>query len=260
MTATLTGLTVYPLKSGGGTPLTTAGLVSRGLRHDREFMLVDSDGRFLSQRTSPEMALLRPAFDGEALTVAAPGAAEPLVHKATADGPVRAVTVHGKDCSGVDQGDEAALWFGSVLGLDCRLVRFTGHRATSLGGGELMFADGYPLLVISEESLDDLNARLDAPLPMDRFRPNLVLRGLGAYGEDRVRRLRVGGALIEMVKPSARCVITTIDQRTAERGREPLRTLATYRMQDQGLRFGHNAVPRSSGTLTVGDPVEVLDA
>ncbi|POM26601.1 MOSC domain protein [Actinomadura rubteroloni] len=260
MTATLTGLTVYPLKSGGGTPLTTAGLVSRGLRHDREFMLVDADGRFLSQRTSPEMALLRPAFDGEALTVAAPGAAEPLVHKATVDGPVRDVTVHGKDCAGVDQGDEAALWFGSVLGLDCRLVRFTGHRPTSRGGGELMFADGYPLLVISEESLDDLNARLDAPLPMDRFRPNLVLRGLGAYGEDRVRRLRVGGAVIEMVKPSARCVITTIDQRTAERGREPLRTLATYRMLDRGLLFGHNAVPRSFGTLTVGDPVEVLDA
>nr|WP_276515345.1 MOSC domain-containing protein [Actinomadura coerulea] len=123
-----------------------------------------------------------------------------------------------------------------------------------------MFADGYPLLVISAESLAGLNARLDEPLPMNRFRPTLVVEGLGPHGEDEVRLLRVGEAVIEMVKPCTRCVITTTDQRTAERGREPLRTLASYRTRDRGIQFGQNCVPRVLGTLRVGDPVEVVAA
>ncbi|WP_019631859.1 MOSC domain-containing protein [Actinomadura atramentaria] len=264
ISATLAALNVYPLKSGGGTALAATALTPRGLRFDREFMLVDPDGRFLSQRTCTRMALLRPEFDGELLAVrlAAPDAPAPLLHKAVANGPVLDVRVHASHCAGVDQGDEAARWFGAALGLDCRLVRFTGSRSTSVGGGEVMFADGYPLLVISEESLADLNARLDEPLPMNRFRPSIVLAGLGPYGEDGVRRLRIGAgpdaAEIEIVKPSARCVITTTDQRTAERGREPLRTLAKYRLADQEIRFGQNAVPRVLGRLVVGDPVEVL--
>ncbi|MBO2449240.1 MOSC domain-containing protein [Actinomadura barringtoniae] len=262
----LTELNVYPLKSGGGTPLRSAELGATGLPFDREFMLTNAEGRFLSQREYARMALLRPVYDGEILTVdvADPALAfSTLVHKAVDNGPVRDVTVHRSECQGVDQGDEAADWFSALLNADVRLMRFTGHRPTSRGGGEVAFADGYPLLVISEESLADLNARLaerDAdPLPMNRFRPNLVLSGLGAYAEDAVRRLRIGGAEIEMVKPCARCVITTTDQDTGERGREPLRTLATYRMIDRGLRFGHNAVPRVLGTLMVGDTVEILE-
>jgi epoxide hydrolase-like predicted phosphatase len=146
-------------------------------------MLVTPEGRFLSQRDLVQMALLRPSYDGEVLTVDAPGAS-PLVHKAVDDGDVRDVTVHRKECQGVDQGDEAAAWFSGLLDADCRLVRFTGRRATSRGEGEVMYADGYPLLVISAESLDDLNTRLDDPLPMNRFRPSLVIEGLGPYGED----------------------------------------------------------------------------
>lgn len=259
MTAALTELNAYPLKSGAGTPLTTAELASRGLPYDREFMLVTLQGRFLSQRDLAAMALIRPSYDGEVLTVRAPGAA-PLVHKAADEGEVREVTVHRHDCQGVDQGDYAAAWFSALLGQDCRLVRFAGRRPTSSGGGELMFADGYPLLVISAESLADLNGRLDEPLPMNRFRPSIVVEGLGPYGEDSVRLLRIGATVIEMVKACARCVITTTDQRTGERGREPLRTLASYRTIDRGIRFGQNAVPRTLGTLTLGDPVEILEA
>lgn len=259
MTGTLTELNAYPLKSGGGTTLRSTELTARGLPFDREFMLVSPGGRFLSQRELAQMALLRPSYDGEVLTVDAPGASS-LVHKALDDGEVLEVRVHRKECQGVDQGDEAATWFSALLDTDCRLVRFTGHRATSRGGGEVMFADGYPLLVISAESLADLNTRLDEPLPMNRFRPSLVLEGLGPYGEDDVHLLRIGATIIEMVKPCARCLITTTDQETAERGREPLRTLATYRNFERGIQFGYNAVPRVLGTLTVGDEVEVLEA
>jgi len=259
LTGTLTELNAYPLKSGGGTALRSAELTPRGLRFDREFMLVGLGGRFLSQREFAQMALLRPAYDGELLTVDAPRASS-LVHKAVDDGEVLEVRVHRTECQGIDQGDEAATWFSALLGTDCRLVRFTGHRATSRGGGEVMFADGYPLLVLSAESLADLNARLDEPLPMNRFRPSVVIEGLGPYGEDDVRTLRIGEAVVEMVKPCARCLITTTDQETAERGREPLRTLAAYRTRDRGIQFGYNAVPRVLGTLTVGDEVEVLEA
>ncbi|MFI0354542.1 MOSC domain-containing protein [Actinomadura sp. 9N407] len=285
MPGKLTELNVYPLKSGGGTPLRTAELLPTGLRYDREFMLVGPEGRFLTQRDHAEMALLRPVYDGDVLTVDVPGR-EPLTHKPVDDGPVRDVVVHRSECQGVDQGDEAAGWFADFLGAECRLVRFTGRRPTSRGGGEVTFADGYPLLVISAESLADLNERLaggpdaplrtvpaespaapngaarglEGPLPMNRFRPSLVVEGLGAYGEDRVRLLRIGDTVIEMVKACARCVITTTDQDTGERGREPLRTLASYRAIDRGLRFGQNAVPRTTGTLTVGDPVEIIEA
>ncbi|MBA9002413.1 MOSC domain-containing protein [Thermomonospora cellulosilytica] len=260
MTAVLTGLTAYPLKGGGGTPLTTAELGARGLPYDREFMLVTPEGRFLSQRDEGRMALLRPVYDGEVLTV---GTTDPalsrLVHKATDDGPVREVYVHRSQCEGVDQGDEAAAWFSDFMGLECRLVRFTGHRDTSRGGGEVAFADGYPLLLISEESLEDLNGRLDEPLPMNRFRPNLVVRGLGPFGEDEARLLRIGETVVELVKACARCVVTTTDQDTGARGREPLRTLAAYRTIGRGIRFGQNGIPRTTGALRVGDPVEILE-
>ncbi|MFC9977931.1 MOSC domain-containing protein [Spirillospora sp. NPDC127200] len=262
MPATLTELTVYPLKSGGGTALSRADLLPTGLRFDREFMLVNPEGRFLSQREHAAMARMRPVYDGTELTVRADGR-EPLVHKAVDEGPVVDVTVQRARCQGVDQGDGAAAWFSGLLDAECRLVRFTGHRPTSRGGGQVAFADGYPLLVISVESLADLNGRLPEPLPMNRFRPSLVIAGLGAFGEDRVRRMRIGAGPdaveIELVKPCARCVITTTDQDTGERGREPLRTLARYRTIDRGVRFGQNAVPRAPGALTVGDPVEVLE-
>ncbi|GAA2429067.1 MOSC domain-containing protein [Actinomadura vinacea] len=254
----LTGLTSYPLKSGGGTALRTAELLPTGLRYDREFMLVNPEGRFVTQRDYGRMAVLRPEYDGQILTVNAAGFA-PLVHKAVDDGPLLDVTVHRHQCQGIDQGDEAADWFSALLDTECRLVRFTGGRRTSRGNGELAFADGYPLLVISAESLADLNGRLAEPLPMNRFRPNLVIEGLGPYGEDRVRFLRIGGTVIEMVKSCARCVITTTDQNSGERGREPLRTLASYRTIDRGIRFGQNAIPRTPGPLAVGDPLEVLE-
>jgi uncharacterized protein YcbX len=264
MRAVVRELNVYPLKSAGGTPLAGAELLPEGFRHDRSFMLIRPDGRHLSQREIPRMALLRPAYDGVKLTVefAGTGPDAPLVHAVRADGPVLDVTVHGDPCQGVDQGDEAAAWFTALLGRECRLMRFAGRRPTEAGDGTVGYADGFPLLVTSVESLEELNSRLDEPLPMNRFRPNIVLEGLGAWGEDSVRSVRIGDVELELVKPCVRCVITTTDQETAVKGREPLRTLATYRTLtfpdgDRGVIFGQNAVPRSLGTIAIGDAVSI---
>jgi uncharacterized protein YcbX len=258
VSARLTELNVFPLKSGGGTALEIAELGAKGLRYDREFMLVTPNGEFMSQRRFPAMARLRPAYDGVLLTVHAPGTV-PLVHKAVDNGEILDVTVHRKPCQGVDQGDEAALWFSDLLGTECRLVRFSGHRPTGRGGGELAYADGYPLLLISAESHAELNSRLADPVPMNRFRPNLVVEGLGPFGEDSVRLLRVGDVTIELIKPCARCVLTTVDQDTAVKGHEPLRTLASFRNLGGKILFGQNGIPRSLGTLRLGDPVQIIE-
>ncbi|MFL5910847.1 MAG: MOSC domain-containing protein [Gaiellaceae bacterium] len=255
-------LGVYPLKGGGGTWVTSAEVTATGFRHDREFMLVRPGGAHLSQREIARMALLRPEFDGGKLVVDAIDAVTPLVHEIRAEGPVRDVTVHGRPCQGIDQGDEAADWFSALLDTDCRLVRFAGRRATPLGGGTVAYADGYPLHVVSLESLADLNSRLEDPLPVNRFRPNIVLEGLGAWGEDAVERLWIGEVEIELVRPCIRCVVTTTDQNSGVRGPEPLRTLATYRIRrlddgSRGMIFGQNGIPRTLGTIHAGDPVSV---
>ncbi|MFA1549995.1 MOSC domain-containing protein [Actinomadura chokoriensis] len=256
MIAVVAELNVFPVKSAGAVALTEAELTPDGLRHDREFMLVRPDGRHLSQREVPELALLRPAYDGVKLTVSTPLADTPLVCAAV-DGPPLDVTVHKRPCQGVDQGDDAARWFSAVLGAPCRLVRFTGTRPTRLGGGTLAFADGYPVSVLSAESLDDLNRRVERPLPLNRFRPNIVLRGLGPYGEDAVTRLRGGGVEIELVRSTGRCVIVNTDQETARRAPEPLRALGRYRTGrvDGGreILFGRLGIPRATGALRVGD-------
>ena len=135
----IAGLTVFPVKSVGGSPVVSTELTTTGLRHDREFMLVRPDRRHISQREAPTLALMRAAHDGDKLTVHPPGGASPLVH-VPADGPALGVTVHGRPCQGVDQGDEAAEWFSAVLGRPCRLVRFTGERPTTPGDGILTYA------------------------------------------------------------------------------------------------------------------------
>ncbi|GAA3236738.1 MOSC domain-containing protein [Actinocorallia longicatena] len=256
---TVTGLNVYPIKSGSGTALSSAEVTPLGFRHDREFMLIDSDGTMLTQRAHPRMALLDVGYDGRLLTVG------DLVHRPVDDGPLIETSVWKDPVTAIDQGEEAATWFSAFLDLKCRLVRFTGHRPTG-SGGQTAFADGYPVLVISQESLDDLNDRLaergEDALPMNRFRPNLVLSGLGPFGEDGVRRIRIGEVELDVVKPCGRCVLTTVDQATGVKGREPLRTLAGYRAQvyegDRQIMFGQNAVPRTTGTLHLGESVTVL--
>ncbi|MGN6759660.1 MAG: MOSC domain-containing protein [Thermomicrobiales bacterium] len=262
----LTAIYHYPIKSCAGTALASATLTSRGLLHDRELLVIDpATGHFLTQREAPRLALVRPAIaDGE-LTVAAVGQAALTVPIAV-DGPARPVVVWRDTCLAVDQGDAIAAWLGAVIGRPCRLVRMAEHfvrhvdphYATS-PRDQVGFADGFPVLVISEESLADLNARLATPLPMNRFRPNLVVSGGAPYAEDGWRRVRIGAIVFHLVKPCARCVITTTDQATAARGKEPLATLATYRRRGPGAMFGQNGIHETPGVIRVGDSIEVLE-
>jgi hypothetical protein len=253
---TLGGLFVYPVKSCRGTALERAVLTRAGLQHDREWMVVTPAGRFLTQRDTPRLALVTPAIADDRLVLTAAGMPEltvPLAGRLTDDSsPSIEVTVFDDKCLARDEGDGAARWFSQFLGREARLVRFDPSRvratdpAWSNGlAGESKFADGYPLLVLSRASLDDLNARLPAPLPINRFRPNLLLDGCEPYEEDRIDSLQGPGFELRLVKPCTRCSITTTDQATAVvTGDEPLRTLRTYRWDAQlrGVAFGQNAI------------------
>lgn len=228
-------------------------------------MLVTPDGEFLTQRQHPRMALIHPKWQVDCLGISAPQMPDHLLQP-TNDGPRQRVTVWRSTCEAVDQGDLVAEWFSDYLGIACRLVRMAdgfvrqvnqahAPRPTDQTG----FADGYPFLIISQASLDDLNNRLPAPLPMNRFRPNLVVMGAAPFAEDRWKVIRAGELLFDVVKPCARCVITTTDQATAARGTEPLHTLATYRTVDGKVMFGQNAIHRAAGQICQGDGVEVLE-
>jgi hypothetical protein len=176
------------------------------------------------------------------------------------------VRVLGRPLVAAAVASEADAWLGRFLGHEARLWRVHEPRPVNpkyavSPADRTGFADGYPLLLLGQASLDDLNARLARPVPVDRFRPNLVLAGAPAFAEDAWRRIRVGEIELAVVKPCARCVITTTDQRTAARGREPLRTLAGYRRAPDGkVLFGQNAIHLSTGVMRAGDVVSVLDS
>ena len=260
----ISGLYHYPIKSCQGIALERAEVDARGIVHDRRLMLVDPSGRFLTQREHPRMALIAARINGPALSVSAPGM-DPLALDWTADGPRREVSIWRDTCQALDLGAAAAEWLSAFLGTACHLVhiaddevRIVDQAYAPRPGDEVGFADGFPFLIIAQESLDDLNARLETPLPMDRFRPNIVVAGCAPYAEDGWEQIRIGAITLSLVKPCARCAITTTDQRTAERGKEPLRTLATYRAVNGKVMFGQNAIHDRNGSLRLGDPVEVI--
>ena len=258
----------YPVKSMRGIALSEAAFDARGIVHDREFLVVDADDVFVTQRGHARMALFAAATDGVALTLRGPGRAPlslPVVH----DGPVRPVQIWRDTVMAVDQGDAAAAWLSAGLEMPVRLVRMADGFARTLDPvyakrptDQTGFADGYPALVVSEASLDALNARLIArgsePLPMNRFRPNIVVGGVEPFAEDGWKRIRIGGMTFDLVKPCARCEVTTTDQDTAEKGLEPLATLATFRKVNGKVMFGMNAIHAGPGIVRVGDNVEVL--
>jgi uncharacterized protein YcbX len=228
-------------------------------------MLVDADGRFLSQREHARMALIEPQLGDDTLSLAAPGR-DTMSSPVLSRGECREVTVWGDRCEAVDQGDAVAEWASSFLGERCRMVRISDDAVRAVDrdfavsdGDQVGFADGYPILLATEESLADLNDRMAEALPMNRFRPNIVLSGVEPFAEDGWRRIRIGGIAFAAVKPCARCVVTTTDQATAKRGQEPLRTLATYRqVPGRGVMFGQNLIHLSTGVIRVGDPVELI--
>lgn len=265
--ATVTALIHYPIKACAGITVERAVLTERGMAHDRSFMVVGPDGTFLSQRSVARLAVVRPEVlhEGSKLALSAPTAPDLTVDIVTG-GPARPVTVHSWRGFALDQGEEAAEWFSAVLGRPARLVRVTpDHDRDGKGEerGKINFADSTALTVVSVASLDSLNTRLvergaDA-LPMSRFRPNIVVTGWAEpHTEDRVRRMSIGTAEIGYGERNIRCVVTTVDQLVGERaGPEPLRTLASYRREEDGVSFGLKAAVLRTGQLTLGDEVTV---
>jgi uncharacterized protein YcbX len=265
---TLTGLYIYPVKSCRGIAVDDWLLEDAGLERDREWMVVTPDGRFLTQRELPQLALVVPTLEHDHLALDAPGMPRLVVPY---EGPVtaREVVVWRSHLRAHDSGEAAAQWLSDYLGRPLRLVQFdrSERRLSSPefagdSGAITRFSDGYALLAISQASLDDLNSRLPQPLPVNRFRPNLVLDGLPPYGEDDLRDLRVGAAHLRCVTPCTRCVITTTHQATGELdGVEPLRTLKTYRWEKKlhGVIFGQNVIVITAGAqrLTRGMHVVV---
>ena len=259
---TLSGLYVYPIKSCAGISLQRSGLTATGLLHDRRWMLVDRTGEFMSQRAHPRMALISTSISEEHLTVGAPGMPDLEVPLRQEKDDLIDVCLWGDINSGAPVGEEADRWFREFLRFPCMLVckpEDDPRLVDSLyaeRGDQVSFADGFAFLLISEASLEDLNGRLADPLPMNRFRPNFVVEGCGPYAEDGWDRLRVGSVPFRVAEGCPRCAITTTDQETGERGKEPLRTLATYRKSEGEVFFGRNLIHDALGTVRVGDPIE----
>lgn len=243
-------------------------MTSRGLQYDRRWMVVDAGGNFMTQRKFPRMALISVAIANH-LTITAPGMpalSVPLVSKSA--NRIK-VSVWGDECEAVAVSPESKAWFTQFIGTDCQLVYMpdNSHRPVDHGkfddGKPVSFADAYPYLLISEASLSHLNGKLATAVSMNRFRPNLVIRGCQSpHAEDGWQSIRIGSATFSVLKPCARCSIPTVDQATGARGKEPIKTLATYRAWDGAIWFGQNLVQKGLtadlATLQVGHEMEVL--
>lgn len=268
----LSGLYIYPIKSAAGLAVDGASMTERGLQHDRRWMIVNADGKFMTQRQFPRMALIRVQIQDGVMTLSvsdSKGSSAPTIAPLSLplipdpEAPLT-VEVWGDRCLALSMGPEAQAWLSDVLGLPCTLVYMPDEsdRPTDHGrfgaSHQVSFADAYPYLLISEASLADLNQRLPSPIPMNRFRPNLVVRGCDAFAEDQWNTIRIGDVSFQVAKPCSRCTIPTVDQATAERSPEPLKTLATYRHWDGQIWFGQNLLHNQMGTLTVGDRLEIM--
>jgi len=264
----LSGLYRYPLKSAIAEPLDAIELDALGVVGDRRWMIVDAqNGRFLTQRALPHMSQLLARWNADGgLTLSVTGMPPLDVSLPGGDAALRGAFIWSDSLYVPDAGDEAADWLSRFIGKACRLVHVPAERARFIQGNlsveeKVGFADGFPVLLIGQASLDDLSARVGRSLEMLRFRPNLVIDGSAPYAEDSWRRIRIGGVEFRVAKGCTRCILTTIDPQTGERSadREPLTTLKTYREREGEVCFGQNLINQGAGRLQVGMSVEVLE-
>lgn len=272
--AQLLSIHVHPVKAFRALALREAEVEPWGLAGDRRWALVDDGGKVVTQRQQPRLALaVAELMPGGGIVLSAPGM-EPLTVPVPEPGTTVTLELFGEKVEGVPAADAAAhTWCSEYLGVPARLVHMDDPATRrpvdpeyALPGETVSFADGYPLLLTSTASLDALNSLIaegrhaaDGPLPMNRFRPNVVVDGTGAWAEDDWSRIAIGDLAFRVVKMCGRCVVTTTDQSSAVRGKEPLHTLGRHRRFGTKLVFGQNLVPESRGTIRVGDPVRVLD-
>lgn len=273
-------INIYPIKSLKGISVDSATVEARGLQFDRRWMLTDVNGKFLTQREFPRMATIIVEVMNDELFVMSEAAGEMRIPFEPATADIRQVTIWQSACDGLVYNGEVSEWFSDALETACQLVYMPDDTKRSVnprfdrGGDIVSFADGYPLMVLGEASLTELNSRLETPLPMNRFRPNIVVSGSEAYAEDNWDKIRIGDIVFRGTKPCERCVITTVDQSRGEfDGKDPLKTLATYRMAKDvmpecldslGLLptvvlFGQNLIAETPGaSIRVGDEVEII--
>jgi len=269
--ARIASLHIYPIKSCRGVDLESARVTATGLEWDRRWMVIDGRNRFVTQRTHPRLATIMTSVGDGRLRLSA-ASHPPLAIDVRSEGAVRRVQIWRDHCSGIDAGDAAARWLSRVLGdalrlvrIDERVARLADPRYAGPDPQPVSFTDGYPVLVISRASLAELNRRLPAPLPMNRFRPNVVIDGVTAHAEDAMALFRSGAVVLRGVKLCTRCVTTTTDQQhgTRDAGAEPLATLKTYRYDRtlRGVTFGQNCIVAAGigASISAGDEI-MLDA
>lgn len=264
MNKTLSGLYIYPVKSCRGISLNEVSVGSMGPQWDRRWMLVDLNGRFINQAKCPKLALVSAIVSKDNLLITFPDGTSHELPLNAGEQEVE-VELWNDKCRAVDQGKVINQAFSHFLNVECSLVfipddfiRPVDPKYATTASDHVSFADGFPFLVISEASLEDLNSRLKADVPMNRFRPNLVISGCKPYEEDSWKRIQIGELQFEIVKPCPRCVVTTVEQSTGVKGLEPLKTLAKYRKHEKEIMFGQNAIHLNHGLLRLGDNVEVL--
>jgi len=257
-------LYIYPIKSLGGIALSSAEVTDKGFKYDRRWLLIDENNRFLSQRELPAMALLKVIITTNGLLVThSPTSDNILIPFAPQTSGNCSITIWDDICTAVYVSDIADKWFTEKLGVKCRLVYMQEDYKRQVDekyapeGFVTSFSDAYPFLIIGQASLDDLNTRLTDKLPINRFRPNIVFTGGKAYEEDIIDHFIINNINFHGVKLSARCILTTIDQITIAKTKEPLKTLAKYRRRGNDVFFGQNLIHTGSGFISVGDEISV---
>ena len=261
----LSQLNIYPLKSAGGISVETTVPEARGLKHDRRWMVVNDSGQFMTQRTFPGMALINTKLSNQTLNLNAPGMSELCLPLFPKSGESLEVEIWGDRCEAWTTNPHAETWISEYLGKSSRIVFMPDHSMRtvdpdySIGESQVSFSDGFPLLLISEASLNDLNCRLPERVNMKHFRPNLVVKNTTAYEEDNWKLIRIGNCELQVVKPCSRCILTTVDPEKGKfYGKEPLRTLATYRKVTGKVLFGQNLISTIKGELKLEMPVEII--
>jgi len=262
---TLSEINVYPIKSLGGISLQSSVVEERGLKYDRRWVLVDETNKFFTQRDFPEMALIKVEIEKDGLKLQHKTKnVEPLLVPLEFDHSKKnKVVIWNDTVDGVFYNNQIDDWFSNIIGIKCHLVKMseTTKREvdTTYAKDKIVsFADGFPFLIIGQASLDDLNSKMEIPLPMNRFRTNFVFKGGKPFEEDEWKNFKIGEVLFEVVKPCARCVITTTNQETAERLHEPLLTLSKFRKVENKVMFGMNLVCHLTGKIRVRQQIELL--
>lgn len=257
---TLTQIWIYPIKSLQGISLNSSRILKKGLEFDRRYMLVDENGVAMTQRVHPTMALFKVSLDGGKLRIDHRDASLEIPAE-NIHGQTVAVQIWDDAVTAIEADASYSKWFSEQLNKACRLVYFPEENPRPVNpkyafdSEHVSLADAYPFLVIGQSSLDDLNSKLKEPVPMNRFRPNFVFTGGNPFEEDQWRDVTIGNNRFVGVKGCDRCVMTTIDQVTAQKGVEPLKTLSTYRKIDNKIYFGQNLVALDHGIVHVGDPI-----